>query len=85
MRGALNTNNTPTTPQQHNPQQHPNNTPTTHHKTQEGAGHAVTSAYVELVFDNSDGRFPLDRDEVRLRRTIAAKKDEYTLDRRHVT
>lgn len=26
---------------------------------QEGAGHAVPSAYVELVFDNSDGRFPV--------------------------
>lgn len=26
---------------------------------QEGAGHAVLSAYVELVFDNSDGRFPV--------------------------
>jgi hypothetical protein len=26
---------------------------------QEGAGHAVLSAFVELVFDNSDGRFPV--------------------------
>lgn len=26
---------------------------------QEGAGHAVMSAYVEVVFDNSDGRFPV--------------------------
>lgn len=26
---------------------------------QEGAGHAVVSAYVELVIDNSDGRFPV--------------------------
>ena len=110
---------------------------------QEGAGHAVVSAYVEVVFDNSDGRFPvrrpapstlavhaagqrclafalrlcasragrahaaappplppqqqlqqhsrhlrapqIDRDEVRLRRTIGAKKDEYHLDKKHVT
>jgi hypothetical protein len=107
---------------------------------QEGAGHAVLSAFVELVFDNSDGRFPvrawahggsgghagrerrhagqqarrslpratggalaaadlverlllhppsfgpqIDKDEVRLRRTIGAKKDDYTLDRKHVT
>ena len=52
---------------------------------QEGAGHAVTSAYVEVVFDNSDGRFPVDRAEVRLRRTIGLKKDEYSLDRKHVT
>lgn len=26
---------------------------------QEGAGHAVSSAYVEIVFDNSDSRFPV--------------------------
>ena len=26
---------------------------------QEGAGHAVMSAYVEIVFDNSDERIPV--------------------------
>lgn len=26
---------------------------------QEGAGHAVLSAYVEIVFENSDNRFPV--------------------------
>jgi hypothetical protein len=26
---------------------------------QEGAGHAVMSAYVEVVFDNSDNRLPV--------------------------
>lgn len=26
---------------------------------QEGAGHAVPQGYVEVVFDNSDGRFPV--------------------------
>ena len=31
-------------------------------KPQEGAGHAVLSAFVELVFDNSDGRFPVGGD-----------------------
>ncbi|KAF8071065.1 SMC3 [Scenedesmus sp. PABB004] len=51
----------------------------------EGAGHAVLSAYVEVVFDNSDGRFPLDKDEVRLRRTIGLKKDEFSIDRKNVT
>jgi len=51
----------------------------------EGAGHAVSSAYVEVVFDNSDNRFPVDRSEVRLRRTIGLKKDEYSLDRRAIT
>lgn len=51
----------------------------------EGAGHAVLSAYVEIVFDNSDNRFPVDREEVRLRRTIGLKKDEYYLDKKHIT
>ncbi|GLC40305.1 hypothetical protein PLESTB_001807200 [Pleodorina starrii] len=50
----------------------------------EGAGHRVSSAWVEVVFDNADGRFPVDRGEVRLRRTITAKKDDYTLDKKHI-
>lgn len=40
------------------------------------------SAFVEIVFDNSDGRFPGSGAEVVLRRTIGLKKDEYSLDRR---
>jgi structural maintenance of chromosome 3 (chondroitin sulfate proteoglycan 6) len=28
------------------------------------------AAYVEIVFDNSDGRFSVDSDEVIIRRTI---------------
>jgi len=51
----------------------------------EGAGHAVSQAYVEVVFDNADGRLPVDRDEVRLRRTISAKDDKWSLDRKQVT
>ena len=51
----------------------------------EGAGHAVMSAYVEIVFDNSDGRLPVEREEVRLRRNIGLKKDEYYVDKKHVT
>jgi structural maintenance of chromosome 3 (chondroitin sulfate proteoglycan 6) len=43
------------------------------------------SAYVELVFDNSDGRLPVDKEEVRLRRTIGLKKDDYYLDKKHIT
>jgi structural maintenance of chromosome 3 (chondroitin sulfate proteoglycan 6) len=53
--------------------------------TQEGAGHGAASAYVEVVFDNADQRLPVDRDEVRLRRTITAARDDFTVDRRHVT
>ncbi|KAK2740944.1 Structural maintenance of chromosomes protein 3 [Myotisia sp. PD_48] len=51
----------------------------------EGAGSAVMSAYVEIIFDNSDDRFPTGKDEVILRRTIGLKKDEYTLDRKNAT
>lgn len=40
------------------------------------------SAFVEIVFDNSDNRFPTGKDEVILRRTVGAKKDEYSLDRK---
>lgn len=40
------------------------------------------SAFVEIVFDNSDNRFPTNGDEVILRRTIGLKKDEYSIDRK---
>ncbi|KAI6114290.1 RecF/RecN/SMC [Pisolithus sp. B1] len=40
------------------------------------------SAFVEIVFDNSDNRFPTGREEVILRRTIGLKKDEYSLDKK---
>ncbi|WMV35677.1 hypothetical protein MTR67_029062 [Solanum verrucosum] len=51
----------------------------------EGAGHQVLSAFVEIVFDNSDNRMPVDKEEVRLRRTVGLKKDEYFLDGKHIT
>jgi chromosome segregation ATPase len=42
-----------------------------------------TNPYVvEIVFDNSDNRFPTGKDEVILRRTIGLKKDEYSLDKK---
>ena len=37
---------------------------------------------VEIIFDNSDNRFPTGHEEVILRRTIGLKKDEYSLDRK---
>ncbi|KAH6907637.1 RecF/RecN/SMC [Coprinopsis sp. MPI-PUGE-AT-0042] len=43
---------------------------------------ATLSAFVEIVFDNSDNRFPTGHEEVVLRRTIGLKKDEYSLDRK---
>ncbi|KAI9731248.1 MAG: Structural maintenance of chromosomes protein 3 [Claussenomyces sp. TS43310] len=51
----------------------------------EGSGSAVMSAYVEVIFDNEDGRFPTGKDELILRRTIGLKKDEYSLDRKNAT
>ncbi|KAF2104566.1 putative chromosome segregation protein SudA [Rhizodiscina lignyota] len=51
----------------------------------EGSGSAVMSAYVEIIFDNSDERFPTGKPELVLRRTIGTKKDEYTLDRKSAT
>ncbi|WWD18464.1 hypothetical protein CI109_102916 [Kwoniella shandongensis] len=49
----------------------------------EGTSTTTTlSAYVEIVFDNTDGRFPTGRPELVLRRTIGLKKDEYSLDRK---
>lgn len=50
----------------------------------EGLG-TVMLAFVEVVFDNSDGRFPLNRDEVAIRRTVGLKKDDYSLDGKLVT
>ncbi|KAG8531410.1 uncharacterized protein KY384_003039 [Bacidia gigantensis] len=48
-------------------------------------GAAVMSAFVEIIFDNSDDRFPTGKPELILRRTIGMKKDEYTLDRKNAT
>ena len=42
----------------------------------------VHALLVEIVFDNSDNRFPTGRDEVTLRRTIGVKKDDYSLDKK---
>ncbi|KAL5994618.1 hypothetical protein ACLOJK_024671 [Asimina triloba] len=53
--------------------------------SKEGAGHQVASAFVEIVFDNSDNRIPVDKEEVHLRRTVGPKKDEYFLDKKHIT
>ena len=51
----------------------------------EGSGHATISAYVEIIFDNDDNRFPTGSKVVTLRRTIGLKKDEYSLDKKTVT
>ncbi|EEQ97633.1 structural maintenance of chromosomes smc3, putative [Perkinsus marinus ATCC 50983] len=48
-------------------------------------GRQVTSAYVELILDNSDGRIPIDKTEVALRRTITLKTDVYHWDGKQAT
>ena len=42
------------------------------------------SDFVAIIFDNSDGRLPIDKDEVFLRRVIGGKKDNYFLNKRMV-
>jgi len=51
----------------------------------EGAGAHVMTAYVEIHIENSDYRLPVEHDTVILKRSIGLKKDEYFLDRKHVT
>lgn len=53
----------------------------------EGAGATrVMSAYVEIIFDNTDKRLMMvDREEVALRRHIGSKKDQFFLDGKIVT
>ncbi|XP_028403208.1 structural maintenance of chromosomes protein 3-like [Dendronephthya gigantea] len=51
----------------------------------EGSGPRVISAFVEIIFDNSDNRLPIDREDVSLRRVIGSKKDQYFLDKKNVT
>ncbi|KAH9861479.1 hypothetical protein J1614_011226 [Plenodomus biglobosus] len=51
----------------------------------EGSGSAVMSAYVEVIFDNSEDRFQTGKPEFFLRRTIGAKKDEYSVNRKNAT
>ncbi|EGG24424.1 structural maintenance of chromosome protein [Cavenderia fasciculata] len=43
-------------------------------------GTAVHSGYVEVLFDNSDGRFPIQKKEFTLKRSVFVNKDEYSLD-----
>lgn len=51
----------------------------------EGSSQKIVSAYVEIIFDNSDNRLPIDEKEVALRRQIGFKKDQYYLNKKMVT
>lgn len=45
----------------------------------------IMSAFVEIVFDNTDRRIPIAKDEIAIRRTIGMKKDDYSLDYKSAT
>ena len=51
----------------------------------EGPGQRTMIAYVEIIFDNSDNRLPIDDPQVVLRRQIGLKKDQYYLNKKIVT
>ncbi|KAN0015627.1 hypothetical protein ACTFIU_008368 [Dictyostelium citrinum] len=42
-------------------------------------GNTMQTGYVEIVFDNSDHRFPIDKTEFSLRRTFGTSKDEFSI------
>ena len=44
------------------------------------SGQRTLNAYVEIVFDNTSRRLGVNKDEISMRRTIGAKKDQYHLD-----
>ncbi|XP_013173489.1 PREDICTED: structural maintenance of chromosomes protein 3 [Papilio xuthus] len=50
----------------------------------EGTGPRVISAFVEIIFDNSDHRIPIEKDEIFLRRVIGSKKDQFFLNKKVV-
>ncbi|MES1908182.1 MAG: hypothetical protein MHM6MM_001163 [Cercozoa sp. M6MM] len=50
----------------------------------DGSGRPVMAASVELFFDNTDRRLPIDQDEVSIRRSIGLKKDEFFLNGAYV-
>ena len=45
-----------------------------------GVGPQPINAFVEIIFDNSDGRFPLESEEVTIRRVIGSKKDQFFIN-----
>jgi len=51
----------------------------------EGTGRGAMTASVEIVFDNSDNRLPVTEEEVRIKRTIGLKKDEFKINDKSAT
>ena len=46
----------------------------------EGIGPRAINGYVEIIFDNVDRRIPIDKNEISLKRSIGAKKDQLFLN-----
>ena len=42
-------------------------------------------AFVEILFNNSDRKFPIEKDEFTIRRSVSLQKDEIFIDRKHST
>lgn len=51
----------------------------------EGTGDRVVQAWVEIIFDNTDQRIPVDTEEFVLRRVVGTKKDQYLLNGKPTT
>ena len=46
----------------------------------EGTGPRAINGHVEIIFNNVDRRIPINKDEISIRRSIGAKKDQLFLD-----
>eukprot|EP00916_Digyalum_oweni_P012732 GHVL01021029.1.p1 GENE.GHVL01021029.1~~GHVL01021029.1.p1 ORF type:complete len:301 (+),score=51.06 GHVL01021029.1:95-997(+) len=51
----------------------------------EGTGSAVTTAFVEVIFNNSDKRLPIEQAEVSIRRSLGKSGEEWLLDNKKST
>ena len=51
----------------------------------EGTGPRAINGHVEIIFDNVDRRIPINKDEISIRRSIGAKKDQLFMDSKLVS
>ena len=51
----------------------------------EGKGESAKTAYVEIIFDNSKRKIPIDTNEVSIKRVISVKKDGYYINGKNAT
>lgn len=48
-------------------------------------GEQVNHASVEIILDNADGRLPIERPNISLKRVLRGNKDDFFIDGKHVT